>query len=57
MKSPITLASPTQRRLADTQHAAGLGRAHALTSQHLGLLQLHDNLLKRVLRERPHGHP
>ena len=47
----------TQRRLADTQHAAGLGRTHALTSQRLGLLQLHDNLLRRVLRELPHGHP
>ena len=30
---------------------------HALTSQRLGLLQLHDNLLRRVLRELPHGHP
>ena len=54
---PITLAPPAQRRLADTQHAAGLGRTHALTSQRLGLLQLHDNLLRRVLRELPHGHP
>ena len=36
---------------------AGLGRTHALTSQRLGLLQLHDNLLRRVLRELPHGHP
>ena len=54
---PITLAPPAQRRLADTQHAAGLGRTHALTSQRLGLLQLHDNLLRRVLRKRPHGHP
>ena len=52
-----TPAPPTQRRLADTQHAAGLGRTHALTSQRLGLLQLHDNLLRRVLRELPHGHP
>ena len=54
---PITLAPPTQRRLADTQHAADLGRTHALTSQRLGLLQLHDNLLRRVLRELPRGHP
>ena len=36
---------------------AGLGCTHALTSQRLGLLQLHDNLLRRVLRELPHGHP
>ena len=36
---------------------AGLGRTHALTLQRLGLLQLHDNLLRRVLRELPHGHP
>ena len=57
MKSPITLTPPAQRRLADTQHAAGLGRTHALTSQRLGLLQLHNNLLRRVLRELPHGHP
>ena len=35
----------------------GVGRTHALTSQRLGLLQLHDNLLRRVLREVPHGHP
>ena len=54
---PITLAPPAQRRLADTQHTAGLGRTHALTSQRLGLLQLHNNLLRRVLRELPHGHP
>ena len=54
---PITLAPPAQRRPTDTQHAAGLGRTHALTSQRLGLLQLHDNLLRRVLRELPHGHP
>ena len=54
---PITLAPPAQRRLADTQHAAGMGRTHALTSQRLGLLQLHNNLLRRVLRELPHGHP
>ena len=53
----ITLAPPAQRRLADTQHAAGLGRTHALTSQRLGFLQLYDNLLRRVLRELPHGHP
>ena len=37
--------------------SAGLGRTHALTSQRLGLLQLHDNLLRHVLRELPHGHP
>ena len=49
--------APAQRRLADTQHAAGLGRTHALASQRLGLLQLHDNLLRRVLRKLPHGHP
>ena len=36
---------------------AGLGRTHALTSQRLGLLQLHDNLLRRVLRDLPHGRP
>ena len=54
---PVTLTPSAQRRLADTQHAAGLGRTHALTSQRLSLLQLHDNLLRRVLRERPHGHP
>ena len=41
--------APAQRRLADTQHAAGLGRTHALSLQRLGLLQLHDNLLRRVL--------
>ena len=54
---PVTLTPSAQRRLADTQHAAGLGHTHALTSQRLSLLQLHDNLLRRVLRERPHGHP
>ena len=54
---PITLAPPAQRRLADTQHAASLSCAHALTSQRLGLLQLHDNLLRRALRELPHAHP
>ena len=54
---PVTLAPPAQRRLADTQHAAGLGRTHALTSQRLGLLQLHDNALRHVRRELPHGHP
>ena len=27
-----------------------------ITAQCLGLLQLHDNLLRRVLRELPHGH-
>ena len=54
---PVTLTPSAQRRLADTQHAAGLGRTHALTSQRLGFLQLYDNLLRRVLRELPHGHP
>ena len=28
-----------------------------ITAQCLGLLQLHDNLLRRMLRELPHGHP
>lgn len=41
--------APARRRLADTQHAAGLGHTHALASQRLCLLQLHDNLLRRVL--------
>ena len=54
---PVTLTPSAQRRLADTQHAAGLSCTHALTSQRLDLLQLHNNLLRRVLRERPHGHP
>ena len=54
---PITLSPPTQRRLADTQHVASLGRTHALTSQRLSLLQLHDTLLRRVLRKLPHGQP
>ena len=54
---PVTLTPSAQRRLADTQHAAGLSCTHALTSQRLDLLQLHNNLLRHVLRERPHGHP
>ena len=33
------------------------GRTHALTTQHLCLFQLHHNLLRRVIRELPHGHP
>ena len=35
----------------------GVGRTHALTSRRIGLLDLHDDLLRRVLRELPHGHP
>ena len=54
---PITLGPPAQRRPDDTQHAASLGPTNALTSQRLGLLQLHDNLLRHVLRKLPHGHP
>ena len=54
---PVTLTPSAQRRLADTQQAAGLSCTHVLTSQRLDLLQLHNNLLRRVLRERPHGHP
>ena len=34
----------------------GLGALRG-RKQRLGLLQLHDNLLRRVLRELPHGHP
>ena len=34
-----------------------VGRTHALTSQRIDLLDLHDDLLRRVLRELPHGHP
>ena len=42
---------------AKLSHAAvrwaltGMGRTHALTSQRIDLLHLHDDLLRRVLRE------
>ena len=48
---------PAQPRLADTQHAASLGRTHALTPQLLSLPQHNDNLLRRVLQELPDDHP
>lgn len=54
---PVMRAPPAQRCLANVQYVAGLGHTHALASQRLGLVQLHDNLLGCMLRELPYGHP
>ena len=55
--SALSSCRQRSRTSSRSAHAASLGHTHALTSQRLSLLELHDNLLRRVLRELPHGHP